>query len=52
MQMAMNLLLIAHHFTLEIAPKNYKLRISPFASMCPTKKLKFAVVEKRHELAV
>ena len=52
MQMTMNLLLIAHHFTLRIAPKNYKLRISPFASMCPSKKLKFAVVEKRHELPV
>ena len=47
-----NLMLIVHHFKLEIAPKNYKLRISPFASMCPSKKLKFVVAEKRRELPV
>ncbi|MCY4422382.1 MAG: cytochrome P450 [Acidimicrobiaceae bacterium] len=52
MQLVMNLLMIAHYFTLEIAPENYKLKISPFASMCPNKKLKFVVAEKRHELPV
>ena len=52
MQMTMNLLLIAHHFTLKIAPKNYTLKIDPLASMCPSKKLKFVVAEKRHELPV
>ena len=52
MYMATNLLMMAHYFTLEIAPKNYKLKISPFPSMSPSRKLKFAVVEKRRELPV
>ena len=52
MQMAINVLMIAHYFKLKVAPENYKLKIDPFASMCPSKKLKFAVVEKRRELPV
>ncbi|MXW95847.1 MAG: cytochrome P450 [Acidimicrobiaceae bacterium] len=48
--LATNLLLVAHHFELEIAPKNYKLKISPFPSMSPSKKLKFRIAEQRHEL--
>ena len=51
MQMVMNLLMIAHYFEFEVA-KNAKLKISPFPSMSPTKKLKFVVAEKRHELPV
>ena len=50
LQLAINLLLIAYHFRLEISPKRYKLKTSPFPSMSPNKKLKFAVTEKRHEL--
>ena len=52
LQLAINLLLIAHYFTLEIVPKNYKLKVSPFPSMSPSKKLKFRVTEQRHELPV
>ena len=52
MQLALNLLLIVRHFTLEIAPENYKLKISPVPSMSPSKKLKFKIVEQRHELPV
>ncbi|MYH44998.1 MAG: cytochrome P450, partial [Acidimicrobiaceae bacterium] len=48
--LATNLLLVAHHFELEIAPKNYKLKISPFPSMSPSKKLKFHISERRREL--
>ncbi len=50
MYLAVNLLLMAHHFTFEIAPKNYKLRISPFPSMSPNKKLKFHISERRRDL--
>ena len=50
--MAVNLLMMVHYFTLEMAPKNYELKISPFPSMSPRKKLKFAVVEQRRELPV
>ena len=52
MQLALNVLLIVRHFTLEIAPENYKLKISPVPSMSPSKKLKFKIVEQRHELPV
>ena len=50
--LATNLLMLAHYFDLEIAPKNYKLRVSPFPSQSPSKKLKFVVVEQRRELPV
>ena len=50
--LATNLLMMAHYFTLEIAPKNYELKISPFPSMSPNRKLKFVVAEKRRELPV
>ena len=52
LHMAINLLLVAHYFRLEIAPKNYELKISPFPSQSPSKKLKFVVAEKRNELPV
>ena len=52
LQLALNLLMISHYFTLEIAPENYKLKISPVPSMSPNKKLKFKITEKRHELPV
>ena len=52
MQLAINLLLIAHYFTLKITPKNYKLKISPIPSLSPNKKLKFVISEKRRELPV
>ncbi len=50
MYLATNLLLMAHYFMFEIAPKNYKLRISPFPSMSPNKKLKFRISERRRDL--
>ena len=52
LQLAINLLMMVHYYELEIAPKKYKLKISPFPSMSPNKKLKFLVAEKRHELPV
>ncbi|MCY3634476.1 MAG: cytochrome P450 [bacterium] len=52
LQLAINLLMMVHYYDLEIAPKRYKLKISPFPSMSPNKKLKFLVAEKRHELPV
>ncbi|MXZ29804.1 MAG: cytochrome P450 [Acidimicrobiia bacterium] len=52
MQLALNLLLVLHYFTLEIAPTNYKFKIDPVPSMSPSKKLQFKIVEQRHELPV
>ena len=52
LQLTVNLLMIAHYFTLEVRPANYKLRISPFPSLSPSRKLKFRVAEKTRELPV
>ncbi len=50
LQLAVNLLMIAHYFTLEVSPRNYKLRISPFPSLSPNKRLKFRIAEQVREL--
>ena len=52
LQLAINVLMIAHHFTIELSPANYKLRFNPIPSMKPSKKLKFRIVERRRELNV
>ena len=51
LHLAINLLMIAHYFTLEV-PANYKLKIDPFPSLSVGKKLKFRVAEKRREIPV
>ena len=51
LQLMVNLLMVAHHFTLEVAPKNYRHRFSPFPSMKPSRKLKFRVAEQVRELS-
>ena len=43
LQMAVNLLLIAYHVTLEMVPASYKLGINPFPTAAPDRKLKFRV---------
>ena len=48
MQMAVNVLLIAHHLKLEVVPSNYKLGINPLPTSAPDKKLKFRVAEVRN----
>ena len=50
MQLAINVLMLAHYFTIEVSPANYKLRFSPIPSMKPSKKLKFLIAEQRREL--
>ena len=53
LQLAVNVLMIARGVTLEVSPAKYvdALRFNPLPSMKPTKKLKFRVVERGHELA-
>ena len=51
LHLAINLLMIAHYFTLEV-PANHKLKIDPFPSLSVSKKLKFAVTEQRREIKV
>lgn len=50
--LAVCLTMMAHHYTFEIRPANYKLKIDPFPSMCPKKRFKLKVVEQRHEIPV
>jgi len=52
LQLAVNLLMVARYFTLEVSPANYKLRISPFPSLSPSRKLKFRIAEQVRELPV
>lgn len=51
LQLAINLLMIAHHFTLEL-PANYELKIDPFPSLSVSKKLKFHVADQRRAIPV
>ena len=49
-QLAVNVLMVAHYFTLEVSPGDYSLKFSPLPSSKPSKKLKFHVAEQRHEI--
>ncbi len=50
LQLAVNVLMVAHYFTLRVAPENYKLKIDWVPSLKPNKKLHFTLAEKRREL--
>ena len=50
--MTINVLMLAHYFTLKISPSNYKLKVNPMPSSKPNSKLKFQVVEKRRDINV
>lgn len=45
LQMAVNLLLIAYHWSLEMVPANYTMGINPFPTAAPNRKLEFRVAE-------
>ena len=48
MQIAINVLLIAHHFDLELPSPDHKLQLNPFPTNAPRKNLKFHVRALRH----
>ena len=50
LQLAVSLLMLAHYFTLEMSPANSKLKINPFPTLSPSKKLKIVIAEQRREL--
>ena len=50
LQLAVNVLMVAHYFTLEVSPANYRLRFNPIPSLKPNKKLKFRIAEQKHKL--
>ncbi len=49
-QVALNVLLLAHHFTFELSPPDAELRTSPFPTQSLSQKVKFLIKEKRHEI--
>ena len=51
-QLAVNVLMIAHDFDLEVSPANYKLRFSPLPSMKPSRKPNFRIAAQKRELPV
>ena len=50
LQLAVNVLMVARYFNLQVSPENFKLRFNPIPSMKPSSKLKFHVAGQRHEL--
>ena len=52
LQLAVNVLMLAHYFTIKVSPADYKLKFSPLPSMKPNKKLRFLITEQRRELPV
>ena len=50
MHVALNVLLLAHHFTFELSPPDADLRISPLPTQSLSNKIKFVITEKRHEV--
>ena len=52
LQVAINLLMLAHYFTFELSPPNAKLRVNMFPSMSIKKKVKCVIAEQRRELNV
>ncbi len=46
-QMAINLLMVAHYFDLEVLPSSYPIKINPFPTCTPRTSLKFRVKSKR-----
>ena len=52
LHLAANTLMLAHYFTVKVAPENYRLRYNPLPSMKPSKKLKFLIAQQRREIDV
>ena len=50
LQMAINLLLIAHHFDISLVPADHEMRFNPFPTSAPSSKFRFAITKRRHDL--
>ncbi len=50
LQLAVNVLMVAHYFDIKVSPEKYRLKFSPLPSMKPNKKLKFHIAERRREI--
>ena len=52
LQLLVNVLMIAHYFTLEVSPADYELRFSPLPSLKLSNRVSFRITERRRDLAV
>ena len=52
MHMAINLLMLTHHFKIELARPYKRVPMDPLPSQSPSNKLKFKLAEHRHEIRV
>ena len=52
LQLTINVLMVAHYFTLRLSPLNWKLKFNALPSMKPAKSCKFLIAEKRHDIKV
>ncbi len=50
LQLAINLLLLAHHFEITASPPGIRPEIEPFPSLSLTDKMKFVIAEQRREI--
>ena len=50
LQLAVNVLMVAHYFNIRVSPENFELTFDPIPSMKPSKKLKFHVAEQRRDM--
>lgn len=50
LQVQINLLMLAHYFTLEMVPKDFKLGFAPLPSSKPSKKLRFRIAGLRRDI--
>ncbi len=50
LQLSINLLLLARHFTIKMSPEKHTLRINPFPSLSISNRLKFVIAEKRLDI--
>lgn len=50
LQMVVNMLLIVYHFKLELEPNDYQMKMNPFPSAAPRKKMRIRVAEVRNDL--
>ena len=50
LQLAVNVLMVAHYFNIRVSPRDYNLKFSPIPSMKPSKNLRFAIAGQRREL--
>ena len=50
LHLAVNVMMVAHYFNIEVSPADYKMKFNALPSMKPSRKLKFRIAERRREM--